>query len=117
MLPHRDPKSRRIMYCDLTLSSIRTSGTSVSQTGLALNTFVQTGAAGEPFAFPIVLAGKKLTLDPSFLQYLPVTHSMITNTSLSILSGLHEFGFPIEEHKKLDPSNPVVRLHRPGALF
>lgn len=86
-------KSEKIVgYVKLSFVSLNDK---LSNTGTAINQYVQTGGPGEPYAFPSLDNEDDIKLDFQRLTPLPITHAQITLYGTSAFSNIAFMGRPV----------------------
>lgn len=100
-----------IGYIDITFRSINSR---INKTGVALNSYIQMGGPGEPYAFPLLIKPNKIVLDPQRLQPIPVTHAQIQILGISGVNSIQFRGRPVysSEYKR----TTKYKIHPPCTL-
>lgn len=81
-----------IGYIDITFLSVNSR---INKSGIAVNTYLQLGGAGEPFAFPYITTDNKIILDPARAQPVPVTHAQVQILGVSGVDAIQFVGRPV----------------------
>lgn len=81
-----------IGFIEMTFYSI---DSRIAKSGISINTYLQMGGPGEPFAFPLLTDENEIVLDPARAQPVPVTHAQIQILGMSGTNSIQFIGRPV----------------------
>lgn len=81
-------------YIEMTFYSI---DSRIARSGISINTYIQLGGAGEPFAFPLLNNANDIVLDTARATSVPVTHAQVQFLGFSGVNAISFAGRPVYE--------------------